>query len=484
MPVATAPSAGRPVTHRPPRHITRARARRHWFHVAMLAVLAAVALLVILDRPRRVTILADGIEIGLRTRTTDSVRLLRWAGVDLLPGDRLNTVNGRYLTVERATPLLVQIDGRDLLLRTRARTAEKALAEAGVTLNPKDRLFVDGELVNAAAPLRPLLPSVLQGLWAPFPGRVDEEPIRITVRRAVPFHVDEEGLALDAMSSAPTVREALAETGVRLGPGDLVEPDQSTPLAAGMEIRVRHARAVTVLLPDGEQTLYTLQKTVGDAIAEAGLALPEVARIDPPLATPVRDGMLVSVVRISEETDLQKLVLQAGTVYVPDWSLYPGQTRRVPGHDGARYWRYRVTRENGQEAARELIDQWEEEPVDTVVYFSAVTANGDAPPPNLSVQRTMRVYATWYSPSTSGTGRDPSDPWYDRTSTGVPVTYGVVAVDPSVIPYGTRMYIPGYGFGVAADTGGAIVGNIIDLGYPDGVVPTWTSRWVDIYVLW
>ena len=59
----------------------------------------------------------------------------------------------------------------------------------------------------------------------------------------------------------------------------------------------------------------------------------------------------------------------------------------------------------------------------------------------------------------------------------------MVAVDPSIIPLGTRMYVPGYGHGVAADTGGAISGNVIDLGYPDGVVPDWTSGWVDIYIL-
>ena len=45
-----------------------------------------------------------------------------------------------------------------------------------------------------------------------------------------------------------------------------------------------------------------------------------------------------------------------------------------------------------------------------------------------------------------------------RTSTGVSVGYGIVAVDPSVIPLGTRMTIPGYGEAVAADTGGAVVG--------------------------
>jgi 3D (Asp-Asp-Asp) domain-containing protein/peptidoglycan hydrolase CwlO-like protein len=53
-----------------------------------------------------------------------------------------------------------------------------------------------------------------------------------------------------------------------------------------------------------------------------------------------------------------------------------------------------------------------------------------------------------------------------RTASGIPVGWGVVAVDPSVIPLGTRMTIPGYGEGVAADTGSAVQGAIIDLWFP------------------
>jgi 3D (Asp-Asp-Asp) domain-containing protein len=50
-----------------------------------------------------------------------------------------------------------------------------------------------------------------------------------------------------------------------------------------------------------------------------------------------------------------------------------------------------------------------------------------------------------------------------RTATGMPVGPGVVAVDPAVIPLGTRLTIPGYGEGVAADTGGAVRGDTIDI---------------------
>jgi len=68
-----------------------------------------------------------------------------------------------------------------------------------------------------------------------------------------------------------------------------------------------------------------------------------------------------------------------------------------------------------------------------------------------------------------------------HTATGAPVGWGVVAVDPSVIPLGTRMTIPGYGSGVAADTGGAIVGNRIDLWFPTvAQAQAWGRRTVTI----
>ena len=68
-----------------------------------------------------------------------------------------------------------------------------------------------------------------------------------------------------------------------------------------------------------------------------------------------------------------------------------------------------------------------------------------------------------------------------RTATGIVTGWGVVAVDPSVIPLGTRMTIPGYGEGVAADTGGAVHGNVIDLWFPSlAEALAWGRRTVTI----
>ncbi len=83
----------------------------------------------------------------------------------------------------------------------------------------------------------------------------------------------------------------------------------------------------------------------------------------------------------------------------------------------------------------------------------ASTSIGIEPEAAAVGERTLTVSATGYA-------------LRGRTATGVYTAPGIVAVDPSVIPLGTRMTIPGYGEGIAADTGGAVHGNIIDLWFP------------------
>ena len=93
-----------------------------------------------------------------------------------------------------------------------------------------------------------------------------------------------------------------------------------------------------------------------------------------------------------------------------------------------------------------------------------------ASPPPAASGSTLTVTATAYT-------------LQGHTATGAPVGYGVVAVDPSVIPLGTRMTIPGYGEGVAADTGGAIQGDVIDLWFPTAAdAAAWGRRTVTITI--
>ena len=93
-----------------------------------------------------------------------------------------------------------------------------------------------------------------------------------------------------------------------------------------------------------------------------------------------------------------------------------------------------------------------------------------APVVSPSGRRTLTVSATGYTIR-------------GRTSTGIPTAPGVVAVDPSVIPLGTRLMIPGYGIGIAADTGGAVQGNTIDVWFPTAAQALqWGRRTVTVTI--
>ncbi|GIO05501.1 hypothetical protein J31TS6_15290 [Brevibacillus reuszeri] len=100
----------------------------------------------------------------------------------------------------------------------------------------------------------------------------------------------------------------------------------------------------------------------------------------------------------------------------------------------------------------------------------------------------VRVVATGYYAGYESTGKHPSHPSYGITYSGVKVRrddYSTIAADLRVFPLGTVLYIPGYGYGVVADKGGAIRGNKIDLYFEtkQDVFTQWGKKSVDVYIV-
>ncbi|MHB8635472.1 MAG: 3D domain-containing protein [Fimbriimonadaceae bacterium] len=145
-------------------------------------------------------------------------------------------------------------------------------------------------------------------------------------------------------------------------------------------------------------------------------------------------------------------------VYEFSRDVGPGRIRKgVAGADGFVKRFYLVKLHGDKLTSKQLVDTVVKKPVDTVMLMGRA---GYVPSRSSFCRGKVRtMIATGYDPSPATIGRGATG----RTCTGRHAEYGCIAVDPRVIPFGTLMYVEGYGFGLACDRGSAIKGNRIDL---------------------
>lgn len=175
------------------------------------------------------------------------------------------------------------------------------------------------------------------------------------------------------------------------------------------------------------------------------------------------DGVEYSSTIVSQVSIPREIIRRANS------DMKKGETVTLQeGTDGVKEVSYKVYYEDGVEVNRaEVYSSVLVEPVDMVIEYgtaqanTAVTNSGE-----LSYKYVVDCLATAYDPSPEENGG-----YGGQSATGVPLQKGVIAVDPKVIPLGSRVYVEAidgswsYGYAVAADTGGAIKGNRVDLLY-------------------
>lgn len=141
-----------------------------------------------------------------------------------------------------------------------------------------------------------------------------------------------------------------------------------------------------------------------------------------------------------------------------------GAGRLVKAHEGepgAVIRTYQVIIQDGKPVGKKEIKEERKDPTPTVFYIGKA-GNGWQPSRGSFVRhKVLDMVATAYDPSPATIGRGATG----YTCTGLKATFGMVAVDPRVIPFGTLVYVEGYGLALACDRGSAIKGNRIDLCY-------------------
>ncbi len=412
--------------------------------------------------------------IDLRTHQTNVEGVLREANISLLPEDTVLPAGDATLQhndtiiVKRAKLVKLYVDdGEPRLIRTQRDRGAQVLKDLGYATSVEDAVVINGESGDDLL-------------------RVSAKPLaELELRRALPVSIVEDvAPPAQIKTTARTVGEALLQAGVMIYLADRVSPAPGERIQPDMQITIERAKPVTIWVDGRQVRTRTLSDKVSDVLAEMNIVLFEQDYARPDLNAPVEPNTEVRVVRIRREVAIQQDFIPFETLWQPDPELeLDNQVLAQDGAPGVREQRSLITYEDGLEVKRELTaDFVAREPLPRIYKYGTKVVLRTLDTPNGPVQywRKIRMLATSYSASTAGVSRDKA--WYGRARCGVTMRFGIVAVDPRVISLGSGVYVPDYGVGNACDTGSAILGKRIDLGYDDSNLKMW-YRWVDVYLL-
>jgi uncharacterized protein YabE (DUF348 family) len=462
-----------------------------------------------------ITVTIDGQSATVWTHQRTVAGLVRELNLTLLPTDILlpslesSLRGGDAVLVRRAVPVVVQADGRRDEFFTQANTIEELLTEADLNLSPGDQLLINGRQSVTTASLRPntaasatfvrdlavqAISAILATdrsvtLGASTRGETRPSdlsgPVHLELRRAIPVLLRDGAVQSTFVTVAGNVGEALRAEGIPFYLGDSVQPPLVSPVSPYLQINIQRARPVTIVADGQIIRTRTQAKTIEGLLAEEGVILDNKDYSKPEPIAAVVSNLIVRVTRVREEIIIEEQSIPYNTIYqpAPDMEIDQAKVAQT-GLEGIFKRRIHVVYENGVETVRLLEREWvDQEPVTKInaygtkiVLHDLMTADGP-----IQYWRKLRVSATWYNSSHGWFARDSA--FYGMTRTGLYATKGIIAVDPNVIRLHTRMYVPGYGFGAAEDTGGLIKGMRIDLAFDEGDPSSYGPGWTNIYLL-
>jgi len=292
-----------------------------------------------------------------------------------------------------------------------------------------------------------------------------------------------------------TVKDVLKQCNVEVKHYDYVSIPLNTRLQKRTVNDIHIKRAVPIYVTaDGKVTkIMTYRNTVGEALKNCSIKLGDMDKLsDTKLENSIVSGMKVKVVRVKEKIIAETSPVAFKTITRENDRLDKDVKNVIrEGKVGTREKSFKVIFEDGKEVARQLLkDAIIGNPLDAIVEVGTIanykTSRGDT----IRYKKALNMTATAYTSSYADTGKSIGDHGFGITSTGMKARKGVIAVDPKVIPLGTRLYVettgkmPDYGYAIAGDIGGAIKGNIIDLYYDDiSTARNWGRRQVKVYIL-
>ncbi|MCR2823368.1 G5 and 3D domain-containing protein [Lederbergia panacisoli] len=338
----------------------------------------------------------------------------------------------------------LSVDGEKMIVKTHAETIGEILKDLNVVVDEDDYI---------SHSLNTVVQNKLNVVWEPA------KKVEIKDGKHTEY----------VYTTAKTVKEFMESQRLDINNHDKINFDLEDPIYENLKLVID--RAFPLVLKNGkqEEKVWSTSTTVADFLLQQGITLGKFDRVEPGLKKKVKPNGKVKIVRVEKVTDVVEEPIDYAVITKKDSNLAQGTEKVIQsGQEGLMKKEYEVTKENGKEVKRKLMAETKVKnsinkivTVGTKVMVAqvsrgkSVSANSDTP----SGGKEMYMNATAYTAYCNGCS--------GITATGINLRANpnlkVIAVDPRVIPLGSKVWVEGYGYAVAGDTGGAIKGNRIDI---------------------
>lgn len=345
----------------------------------------------------------------------------------------------------------IKADGKKQDVKTHAKTVEELLDEVGIAVGEHDELSYD-------------LTTTL------------ENGMKIDYKSALDILVTINGMDETIYTTEKTVGDFLLSQNLVLSEHDEISHKNDEKIEKGLHLEITEAYPIAIDVRGKKQEVMTTGVSVEELLKRNNIKIVEDDKIKPAMDELVTEDTSITITRVETKTDKETEKIDFAVEKKEDSSLAKGKEKVVSeGVEGTVKKEYKVVFENGKEVERKLVNEQtiekaknkviaigtkvaESKPVTLSKKSSKSSSSNSAP----SGGKTFMMSATAYTADCSGCS--------GITATGINLKANpnmkVVAVDPNVIPLGTRVWVEGYGNAIAGDTGGSIQGNRIDVHVP------------------
>jgi 3D (Asp-Asp-Asp) domain-containing protein/sulfur carrier protein ThiS len=329
----------------------------------------------------------------------------------------------------------MSLNGQKKFIKTNAQTIRDMLNELNMKISPNDRLSLS---LNT---------------------RINKD-LAFEVQTAHKITVIIKGKEQTFYTLARTVNEALNMVNIKPGIHNSIYPDGSHSISSNMKIEVKQDFPFLLVNGSKKKIVWSASATVADFLEQQGIQLNQLNEVEPGLFQPLKEYQTVTIKKVPKVSDVVEEPVYFTAVGSSNAEITQGIKEMVQYRENtAAQNTYEVMIENVKEIKRSLTGTSIDKRNRSKPRMGARKTESQALSSVNTGGEEIYVTATAYTGDCSGCS--------GYTATGINLrdnpNMKLIAVDPSVIPLGSKVYVEGYGYALAGDTGGGIKGNRIDV---------------------